>query len=420
MAHLGDRRAEAATELERIGATLGRELAAASEALDDAERLEIETKLERVARRREQLGPVNPLAEREYEQALEHVESLETQRADLETALSELQGLIRETDRKIAAAFEQTFEATERNFEELVEHLFPGGRGRLRLVDDRRGPKPVLGGAEEPQPEAPEARRERREPEPEPRGGRVRVSGRRDRGDPGGQGDPAPVAAVRGREGAGRTRLRLRRLPRPALALLHPRRGGGGARRRQHRPLPAARRALLGPGPVHRRHPPEAHHGRGARALRRLDGQGRGDQGRLSQVRGRAASSRRWRRRPKRPEYAPAHDGVGGADPERGRAAARCGSGGGARASRALRAPARAAREEPPGAARRALGEPVRPDRRGDVGAPRGGADPRRRRREGDGRRGRQAGGRGRGGRGQRPRGDPRPPGRAAGRDRLA
>ncbi len=167
VAHLGDRRAEAATELERIGATLGRELAAASEALDDAERLEIETKLERVARRREQLGPVNPLAEREYEQALEHVESLETQRADLETALSELQGLIRETDRKIAAAFEQTFEATERNFEELVEHLFPGGRGRLRLVDDRRGPKPVLGGAEEPQPEAAEAGAEG-EPEPEP------------------------------------------------------------------------------------------------------------------------------------------------------------------------------------------------------------------------------------------------------------
>ena len=60
-------------------------------------------------------------------------------------ALAELQGLIRETDRKIAAAFEETFDATRRNFEELVEHLFPGGRGRLRLVDDRRGPKPVLG-----------------------------------------------------------------------------------------------------------------------------------------------------------------------------------------------------------------------------------------------------------------------------------
>ena len=148
VAHLGDRRAEAVAELTRIGATLGRELAAAESSLEQDERAEIELKLERLGRRREQLGPVNPLAAHEYEQALAHVESLEAQRTDLETALAELQGLIRETDRKIHAAFEETFAATERNFEELVEHLFPGGRGRLRLVDDRRGPKPVLGGAE--------------------------------------------------------------------------------------------------------------------------------------------------------------------------------------------------------------------------------------------------------------------------------
>jgi chromosome segregation protein len=148
VAHLGERRGEAAAELERIATTLGRTLEPAAEPLTDDDRTEIEVKLDRVARRREQLGPVNPLAEREYEQALEHVESLETQRADLESALSELQALIRETDRKIAAAFEETFDATRRNFEELVEHLFPGGRGRLRLVDDHRGPKPVLGGGE--------------------------------------------------------------------------------------------------------------------------------------------------------------------------------------------------------------------------------------------------------------------------------
>ena len=147
VAHLEDRRGEAAAELARIAAKLGRELEAAEATLGAEERAEIEAKLERLGRRREQLGPVNPLAEREFKEALAHVESLETQRADLETALSELQGLIRETDRKIHAAFEETFEATTTNFEELIEHLFPGGRGRLRLVDDRRSPKPVLGGA---------------------------------------------------------------------------------------------------------------------------------------------------------------------------------------------------------------------------------------------------------------------------------
>ena len=142
-AHLRDRSDEAAAELARIGAALGRELEPATEPLDDAERAEIEAKLERLARRREALGPVNPLAEREYDEARSYVTELEEQRTDLENALKELQGLIRDTDRKITDAFEETFEAAQPNFEELVEHLFPGGRGRLRLVTEQ-GPRPVL------------------------------------------------------------------------------------------------------------------------------------------------------------------------------------------------------------------------------------------------------------------------------------
>ena len=154
-AHLRDRRDEAVAELERVAKVLGREAQAAAEALDAAEREEIERKLERLARRREALGPVNPLAEREYAEALDHVEELAEQRADLEAALAELDGLISDTDRKITTAFEETFEATQRNFEELIEHLFPGGRGRLRLVRPQ-GPRLVLGG--EPEDEAGEDR----------------------------------------------------------------------------------------------------------------------------------------------------------------------------------------------------------------------------------------------------------------------
>ncbi|HSF01580.1 MAG TPA: AAA family ATPase, partial [Solirubrobacterales bacterium] len=143
--HLRDRRDEAAAELERIASRLGREIEPAGEALDAEERDQLERKLERLARRREALGPVNPLAEQEYSEALAHVGRLEEQRQDLESALAELQGLIRDTDRKIRVAFEETFEATERNFQELIEHLFPGGRGRLRLVSEH-GPRLVLGG----------------------------------------------------------------------------------------------------------------------------------------------------------------------------------------------------------------------------------------------------------------------------------
>ena len=62
--------------------------------------------------------------------------------------MRELQALIADTDREIRERFEATFEAAARNFEEVVSHLFPGGRGRLRLVAEDTGPRPVLGDAE--------------------------------------------------------------------------------------------------------------------------------------------------------------------------------------------------------------------------------------------------------------------------------
>jgi chromosome segregation protein len=140
---LRGRRDESNVELERLAAALGEEISAASEALGSEEREAIETKLARLDRNREQIGPVNPLAESEYAEAREHVTDLAEQRKDLEQAINELRALIRRTDREIAAAFEETFEATARGFEEMVAELFPGGKGRLRRVDV--GPRPFAG-----------------------------------------------------------------------------------------------------------------------------------------------------------------------------------------------------------------------------------------------------------------------------------
>jgi chromosome segregation ATPase len=146
-AHLGDRRAEAAKELASIAERLGEEVEPAEGALSEGERTEIERRLQRLERRRAQIGPVNPLAEQEYEEAREQVESLQAQREDTERGMRELEALIRDIDREIERAFEQTFEATAKNFEEMVEHLFPGGRGRLRRVSLR----PVRDAKEQPQ-----------------------------------------------------------------------------------------------------------------------------------------------------------------------------------------------------------------------------------------------------------------------------
>jgi chromosome segregation protein len=147
-----DTAGEAAAELTEILGRLGLEPSAGEppeSPLGDEARADLEARIERLARRREQLGPVNPLAKDEYAEAVAHVEELETQRNDLESAMAELEGLIKETDRRIRESFEETFEAAAKNFEEMVGHLFPGGRGRLRLVQPD-GPRPVIAGEEPP------------------------------------------------------------------------------------------------------------------------------------------------------------------------------------------------------------------------------------------------------------------------------
>ncbi len=150
-----DRAAEAAAELEQVSARLGlgeseaeggeeRESAEeeAGEGLSAERRSELEARIERLGRRRAQIGPVNPLAGDEYREALEHVAELETRRRDLEQALAELRGLIDDLDRQIETRFDETFAAAAANFEEMVGHLFPGGRGRLRLLRPE-GPRAV-------------------------------------------------------------------------------------------------------------------------------------------------------------------------------------------------------------------------------------------------------------------------------------
>jgi chromosome segregation protein len=141
-----DAAAEAQHELGDVARKLGLAAEPAAQAIEPERRLELEARIERLARRRESLGPVNPLAKQEYDEAIAHVEELEAQRGDMESALTELKGLIKDTDRRIRESFEETFEAAAKNFEEVVQHLFPGGRGRLRLVHPE-GPRPVIGGA---------------------------------------------------------------------------------------------------------------------------------------------------------------------------------------------------------------------------------------------------------------------------------
>ena len=145
---LRDQSSEVRLELEGLAEAL--QLQAPSpeqhERLSAEAREALTARVERLARRREQLGPVNPLAQQEYAEAIAHVEELESRRSDLETALRELRTLIRDIDRQIHETFQETFERAAENFSELVDDVFPGGSGKLNLVRDQQTQRPVLGG----------------------------------------------------------------------------------------------------------------------------------------------------------------------------------------------------------------------------------------------------------------------------------
>ncbi|HKN63406.1 MAG TPA: AAA family ATPase, partial [Gaiellaceae bacterium] len=100
---------------------------------DDREQL-VAT-VERLERRRETLGQVNPLAHEEYEAEKARLEELAAQRVDLEASLAELEKLRNELTETVERRFTETFEAVRRHFEDVTATVFPGGEGRLRLTE---------------------------------------------------------------------------------------------------------------------------------------------------------------------------------------------------------------------------------------------------------------------------------------------
>jgi chromosome segregation protein len=105
-----------------------------AEPAEGDDRDELAERIERLERRRESLGQVNPLAKEEYEQEKERLHELSTQRADLEASLEELATLRDDLARTVEERFAETFAAVQENFAEVASTLFPGGEGRLRLT----------------------------------------------------------------------------------------------------------------------------------------------------------------------------------------------------------------------------------------------------------------------------------------------
>jgi len=96
---------------------------------DTAERL---ASLEADLRR---MGPINPLAAAEYAELAEGVDELERQLGDLSASRSELKKVVAALDEQMVTLFEEAFAEIAAFYEENFSLVFPGGTGRLRLME---------------------------------------------------------------------------------------------------------------------------------------------------------------------------------------------------------------------------------------------------------------------------------------------
>lgn len=99
---------------------------------DDAD---LDEMMESLTNQLRRLGPINPLAAQEYHDLEERHTFLAEQMADVESSRAELRKVISALEAEIQNRFDAAFTEVAAAYEKYFAVLFPGGRGRMRLVD---------------------------------------------------------------------------------------------------------------------------------------------------------------------------------------------------------------------------------------------------------------------------------------------
>jgi len=94
-----------------------------------------ESELEQVRRSIARIGPVNLLAQQEYDEEKTRLEFLTEQREDLVKARDDLRASIRRINKHAAEVFSETFEQVRQNFHRTFHSLFQGGECDVWLED---------------------------------------------------------------------------------------------------------------------------------------------------------------------------------------------------------------------------------------------------------------------------------------------
>jgi len=103
---------------------------------DETALQELDSRYAEIQRKIEALGPVNPQALEEYEEAQQRQNFLNAQRQDLLDSIRDTEKAIHEIDTESRKRFGEAFHAINANFREMFRVLFGGGAGEMRLTDE--------------------------------------------------------------------------------------------------------------------------------------------------------------------------------------------------------------------------------------------------------------------------------------------
>jgi chromosome segregation protein len=103
---------------------------------DDSALTELDAQYTEARRKIDALGPVNPQAMEEYEEAQQRQDFLSAQRQDLLDSIRDTEKAIGEIDSESHKRFGEAFHAINANFREMFKTLFGGGVGEMRLTDE--------------------------------------------------------------------------------------------------------------------------------------------------------------------------------------------------------------------------------------------------------------------------------------------
>lgn len=128
-------RREAVTEGLRRDADTDEATAMAQAAPDLPEGVDAGERAEALAADLRRMGPINPLAAQEFAELDERRRFMEDQLADLDASRREIRKVIAALDDEIQGLFAAAFADVAAAFEEHVDVLFPGGKGRISMTD---------------------------------------------------------------------------------------------------------------------------------------------------------------------------------------------------------------------------------------------------------------------------------------------